>query len=559
MVDKHEGLELNQIDYRMEIICFSRTAFERQIKESVLIENRRDHHLLNSKAEFNRSAVPRLGLKFGDKEFREMKEQEREEQEKEETLEMKIREIRKRRQEARKTEHLIGQPAKKRRKKETNTDEQTGTPNRYNNIHKTPGKKRKIDGESPNSPAKAPRMKKSGPLDRFLIPTVTNKLEVNLQETEPETTPNQPKTQFKSGSPEPILTKSAEASPNTPRVTPSTIQNICKTTPTSVKNLLPTNPETTPKLSQVQLKSGKSESIINRSAEAPPNTPTSIQPLLPALTPVQKLQSTEPETTPKDAQSDHDVGNPQSTMPSNPPNRKPDLPTEPQPKPKNLWPIFQGGKTTGGKYLQVHRHKLTQKIVKFDNHDKKLNTRTEKNRKNQTKEIPKNIVKSRIKNFKTAQSDKPQEMTKNKTSVQKMVEKLEDEERQEVVRRQKEEEKETAKDFKKTDTTKPPTTPRNQLTRSVILKRTRNLVRTPPTRKTNYTFTSPRTNPKLIEIMKEDIFPKLLYEKTKQNLNGPQFLEAKLATGKCEPPIGDQGPEMCDQPRAGLWETRKHE
>ena len=126
-------------------------------------------------------------------------------------------------------------------------------------------------------------------------------------------------------------------------------------------------------------------------------------------------------------------------------------------------------------------------------------------------------------------------------------------------RRQKSEEKETAKVLKKIETKKPVTMPRNQLTRSVISKRTRNLVRTPPTRKTNFTFTSPRTNPKLIEIMKEDIFPKLLYEKTKQNLNGPQFLEAKLATGKCEPPIGDQGPEMCDQPRAGLWETRKHE
>ena len=212
---------------------------------------------------------------------------------------MKIREMRKRRQEARKTEHLIGQPAKKRRKKETNTDEQTGTPNRYNNIYKTPGKKRKLDGESPNSPAKTPRLKKSGPLDRFLISTVTKNSEENLQETEPVTTPNQPKAQVKSYTPESILTRSTEAPQNIPQATSPTVQNPCPTTPTSVKYLQPTNQKTT----------------LN-------------------------LQSLKPRTPPQNKKPDPPSEpqlNPQSPQPRTPTeNRKPNLSTEPQPKPTNL-------------------------------------------------------------------------------------------------------------------------------------------------------------------------------------------------------------------------------
>ena len=148
-----------------------------------------------------------------------------------------------------------------------------------------------------------------------------------------------------------------------------------------------------------------------------------------------------------------------------------------------------------------------------------------------------------------------------------MVDKLEDEEKQEIVkqsqrRQKKKEEKEAAKVLKKTDR-KPVTTPRNQLTRPVISKRTRNLVRTPPrvsgTRKTNFTLTSPRTNPNLIAKIEEDIFPQHLYEKTKQNLKCAHFSTARLATGKTELPIGDEEPEMCDQPGTRTRETRQLE
>ena len=47
--------EWKEIDFRMEIKNFSCTAFDR------------DQNLLNSCSEFNRSAIPRLGLKFKEK------------------------------------------------------------------------------------------------------------------------------------------------------------------------------------------------------------------------------------------------------------------------------------------------------------------------------------------------------------------------------------------------------------------------------------------------------------------------------------------------------------
>ena len=108
----------------MEVIKFSRSAFERQIMESVIIQNRRDDRLLNSKAEYNRCAIPRLGLKMGRSEVKErkLKEEEDAEDKKEETLEKKIWELRRKRNKERGGNNLKGQPAKKRRKLD-NSDE----------------------------------------------------------------------------------------------------------------------------------------------------------------------------------------------------------------------------------------------------------------------------------------------------------------------------------------------------------------------------------------------------------------------------------------------------
>ena len=77
LIDKHEYENFEEVDFRMEVLSFSRTAYERQIMEAVEIQHHRESHfLLNSRAEFNRSAIPRLGLKLGEKEYKDMRKEE---------------------------------------------------------------------------------------------------------------------------------------------------------------------------------------------------------------------------------------------------------------------------------------------------------------------------------------------------------------------------------------------------------------------------------------------------------------------------------------------------
>jgi hypothetical protein len=72
--------------FRMKVLCFKRTAYERQVHESVLIQQNRNHNLLNSRSEFNRCSLPRLTVKLGDKELGDMAKMIREEQRKEDDL-----------------------------------------------------------------------------------------------------------------------------------------------------------------------------------------------------------------------------------------------------------------------------------------------------------------------------------------------------------------------------------------------------------------------------------------------------------------------------------------
>jgi hypothetical protein len=129
LLDKHENETWNEIDFRMEIKTFSRTAFERQIMEACQIQHHRDQHLLNSRSEFNRSAIPRLGLKFGDKEFKDKLKEENEADEKEETLAKKIRELRKQRNRERGgRRRAADEPKQKKRRKNSEDQEYTFPP-----------------------------------------------------------------------------------------------------------------------------------------------------------------------------------------------------------------------------------------------------------------------------------------------------------------------------------------------------------------------------------------------------------------------------------------------
>ena len=53
----------------MKIMKSTKTAFERQILEGVLIQKHRNDLLMNNKAEYNRSALPRLTAKLGEREL----------------------------------------------------------------------------------------------------------------------------------------------------------------------------------------------------------------------------------------------------------------------------------------------------------------------------------------------------------------------------------------------------------------------------------------------------------------------------------------------------------
>jgi hypothetical protein len=115
LVDLHETEDFSKADFRMEIITFSRSAYDCQVMEAVQIDHHKHHHVLNSRAEFNRSAVPRLGLKLGGKDFKGLEKDETAKSEKEETLMSKIRDLRKKRNLERRNRRERQEPKHKRR------------------------------------------------------------------------------------------------------------------------------------------------------------------------------------------------------------------------------------------------------------------------------------------------------------------------------------------------------------------------------------------------------------------------------------------------------------
>ena len=80
MLEMHSEEEIKDVEFGAKVIRFTRTAFERQVMESVLIqEEREQHHILNSKLEYNRCSFPRMTAKLGENEW-EKKEKEGEEE-----------------------------------------------------------------------------------------------------------------------------------------------------------------------------------------------------------------------------------------------------------------------------------------------------------------------------------------------------------------------------------------------------------------------------------------------------------------------------------------------
>ena len=124
-IDKHENEDINGIEFGMKIRFKARSAFERQVMESVLIQqDLQRHNILNSKSEYNRCALPRLTTKIGDKEFTDWRKEKLDEKErKDEELESKIRDLRRTRNKQRHVDapNMTVMPPQKKRK--TNIDE----------------------------------------------------------------------------------------------------------------------------------------------------------------------------------------------------------------------------------------------------------------------------------------------------------------------------------------------------------------------------------------------------------------------------------------------------
>ena len=87
LLEMHGGEQRSDVEFGVKVLRYTRSSFERQILESVLIQGKRDHHILNSKSQFNRCE---LVTKLGEKELKKWREEDREMQKTEEQVEEQI-------------------------------------------------------------------------------------------------------------------------------------------------------------------------------------------------------------------------------------------------------------------------------------------------------------------------------------------------------------------------------------------------------------------------------------------------------------------------------------
>ena len=120
--DKHGGEKLEEMKFGGRIIDKPRSAFNKQVSESVIIQHQKQkNHILNSKSEYNRCELPRLTANLGEipveRMEKDLNEKKKKEKEEERELQRKIRELKVRRGMARReTARENEQPANKRRK-----------------------------------------------------------------------------------------------------------------------------------------------------------------------------------------------------------------------------------------------------------------------------------------------------------------------------------------------------------------------------------------------------------------------------------------------------------
>ena len=129
LLEMHRDEERSKIEFGVKVLRYTRSSFERQILESVMIQNMRDHHIMNSRSEFNRCAIPRLVTKLGDKELKKWRDKDKEMQDNEEKIEEQIRLLKKERNRER-SGHQRREPNPKRQKLSEDANQEVRTSSR---------------------------------------------------------------------------------------------------------------------------------------------------------------------------------------------------------------------------------------------------------------------------------------------------------------------------------------------------------------------------------------------------------------------------------------------
>ena len=96
ILTEHQEENIKDVKFGIKILRTCRTSFERQIFESVAIQEARKHHnILNSRAEYNRCSLPRLTTTLGEEHFKKYNSELEQEARTEAEMDKKIRELRK--------------------------------------------------------------------------------------------------------------------------------------------------------------------------------------------------------------------------------------------------------------------------------------------------------------------------------------------------------------------------------------------------------------------------------------------------------------------------------
>ena len=70
-VEFHPNIPPESLDFRMKVLSSHKTAFERQIREAVIIDMESGPYLMNSKIEYSRCLLPKMSIKLGNKSAKE--------------------------------------------------------------------------------------------------------------------------------------------------------------------------------------------------------------------------------------------------------------------------------------------------------------------------------------------------------------------------------------------------------------------------------------------------------------------------------------------------------